>query len=172
MTMQQARTWSINALATELRVDRRTLAKKLEDVPPAEIRGKHKRYRMRDAIDALETKPRGTGGKSASEALRDFIRLPLEALVPWSAEASEHDLVVSLDVYEAERGLEGDEILSLITHGLPLLPPAEGDKLARVSVPHAGVWEFGMRAALRAAGLNWNAPNLGAELDRLGSAAA
>ena len=48
--------WTINALATELERDRRTIAKKLARVRPIEVRGRSKYYRLRDALDALEEK--------------------------------------------------------------------------------------------------------------------
>ena len=48
------RGWTINALATELERDRRTIAKKLAHVRPVEVRGRNKYYRLRDVLDALE----------------------------------------------------------------------------------------------------------------------
>ena len=47
---------TINALATELERDRRTIAKKLARVRPIEVRGRSKYYRLRDALDALDEK--------------------------------------------------------------------------------------------------------------------
>lgn len=47
------RLWSINALATEFSLDRRTVALRIKDVPPAgKVRG-HDGYRLADVIDAI-----------------------------------------------------------------------------------------------------------------------
>ena len=45
--------WSVNGLATELEIDRRTVARRLRDVPPAGKRGGHPVWRMADALPAL-----------------------------------------------------------------------------------------------------------------------
>jgi hypothetical protein len=58
MGMEQRETWSLNRLATELGVDRRSLARRLEDVEPAGKGPKgDKLYRLRDALDALGESP-------------------------------------------------------------------------------------------------------------------
>ena len=46
-----ATTWSINALAGELGLDRRTLTRRLQDVRPAEVSGRMKRYRLSLFLD-------------------------------------------------------------------------------------------------------------------------
>ena len=48
-----ARLWSVNALATELDMDRRTVAKRLANVTPSGERGGHSVWRMADALPAL-----------------------------------------------------------------------------------------------------------------------
>ena len=53
------RGWTTNALATELDRDRRTIAKKLAHVPPVEVRGRSKYYRLRDALAASSKDRRG-----------------------------------------------------------------------------------------------------------------
>jgi hypothetical protein len=57
MAMQQ-RLWSLNALSVELCIDRRTLAKRLEGLPPVEEKkiGKRteKRWRLNDVIEHLK----------------------------------------------------------------------------------------------------------------------
>ena len=57
MAMQR-QTWSISGLATELDMDRRTLAKRLADLPPAEVkqvgRRTEKRWRLADAIAHIQ----------------------------------------------------------------------------------------------------------------------
>ncbi len=63
----QPQTWTVNGLSVELGEDRRTLAKRLADVPPAETKGKTKRWRMTDALAALG-KSRVDPVKSESES--------------------------------------------------------------------------------------------------------
>ena len=48
------RLYTVSALAVELGVDRRTLAKHLAAVEPADVRGRSKRWRMRDVFAALK----------------------------------------------------------------------------------------------------------------------
>ena len=48
----QPQTYSINALSTELGIDRRTLAKRLADVPPAKGSGRAKCWRLADVLAA------------------------------------------------------------------------------------------------------------------------
>lgn len=57
MSLQQPATYSLNALSVELGIDRRTLARRLADVKPAEGTGSSKRWRLRDALDALRENP-------------------------------------------------------------------------------------------------------------------
>ena len=58
----QRQLWSVNALAVELDIDRRTVAKRLDGVPPAGKRGGHPVWRLSDALAALSG---GKGGKVA-----------------------------------------------------------------------------------------------------------
>ena len=46
-------TWSVNALADELGIDRRTVKKRLRDVPPAGKRGGHPVCYLADAMQAI-----------------------------------------------------------------------------------------------------------------------
>ena len=46
----QPKLWTASALSVELGVDRRVMAKRLERVTPAEVRGTRKLYRIRDAL--------------------------------------------------------------------------------------------------------------------------
>ena len=75
------RGWTINALATELDRDRRTIAKKLARVPPIEVRGRSKYYRLRDALDALEDKRPAPSAPSPEEQLEAFA-IHLESPLP------------------------------------------------------------------------------------------
>lgn len=47
--------FSINALAEELQIDRRTISKRLADIKPASLARNAKLYRLRDSIPALAT---------------------------------------------------------------------------------------------------------------------
>lgn len=53
--------WSVNALAVELGVDRRTIAKRLADVDPVAVSGRTSFYRMADAARVIFA-PAGHGG--------------------------------------------------------------------------------------------------------------
>ena len=48
-----ARLWSISALSVELNMDRRTVAAKLRNVPPAGKLGKHDAWRLTDVLPVL-----------------------------------------------------------------------------------------------------------------------
>ena len=99
-------TWSLSALAVELNLDRRTLAKRLARVPPAEVRGRAKRWRLREVLRALERpedrrKARSRDRLDVRDVLDDFT-LSVEEMVPWN-----HTDVVSLPEYEERIGLDG-----------------------------------------------------------------
>ena len=49
----QGQGWSIQGLATELRLDRRTVASRLDGLPPARVEGRTKLWRMADAAPLL-----------------------------------------------------------------------------------------------------------------------
>lgn len=51
--------WTINAMAVELQLDRRTLGRRLAaaGVEPVEVRGRTKLYRIRDAVDTAAQPP-------------------------------------------------------------------------------------------------------------------
>ena len=129
--------YSVNALATELGIDRRTLAKRLALVPPTEVRGRVKRWRLRDALDAIELRPRKTSarGSDVDSQLLEALVLPTEDVLPWLAT----DLV-PLDEYARELGVETAELAATAYYGFPLVAPARGQKLARVSRKHAELW--------------------------------
>ncbi len=72
MAMQPAE-WSVNALATELRMDRRTVARRLAEagVQPVSVRAGSPVYALRDAIAAtLELPASGGSGGLSLEAER------------------------------------------------------------------------------------------------------
>jgi phage terminase Nu1 subunit (DNA packaging protein) len=49
----QAQEWTVSGLSVELKVDRRTVAKRLENVPPCRVEGVAKYYRLVDAAPAI-----------------------------------------------------------------------------------------------------------------------
>ena len=73
MSMQK-RTWSISGLSVELDTDRRTLAKRLQDLPPAETRkigGRtESRWLLCDVLDHIQDSPKGRrrGGRPIVDA--------------------------------------------------------------------------------------------------------
>jgi len=176
MAMQRTH-WSLSALSVELGIDRRTLAKRIDRgaVPVADRRGKGgaPRYRLSDVLRALD-KPIGRS-RDVANALAT-LELSAEALMPWA-----HDGVVPLGEYLVSLGIEGpfedheDEIRTLLAYGMPVLPPAEGDslrpadgdRLPRVSLPHAELWRAQFSYMIERAGGNGNATYLGREVLRL-----
>ena len=83
----QSQLWSLSALATELQTDRRTLAKRLETLPPAEEKKTDKRtnklWRMSDVVEHLETQKSENGksyDKNAEEARLKFHQANNEAM--------------------------------------------------------------------------------------------
>jgi len=81
----QAELWSINALATEFHKDRRTMAKRLEGLKPAEVKkvGKRteKRYYLADVVDHLHN-PTSTDAVFEAEAMKQLQRVVAKWLVP------------------------------------------------------------------------------------------
>ena len=71
----QKRTWSISGLATELNTDRRTMAKNLEELPPAETKriGSRieKRWFLQDVIDHLQDTPKLNGRRRIGRPFTD-----------------------------------------------------------------------------------------------------
>ncbi len=87
----------------------------------------------------------GSGGSDRAENARAFFEmhvLPQEHLIPW-----QHDQVMTLPEYAERTGI-GDGVIDLIAYGLPILPPAEGEKVGRVSWPHAERWRVLMAGVL------------------------
>lgn len=76
MAMGQRQLWSINGLSVELRMDRRTLAKKLEGVPPdGEIKG-HAAWYLSTALDAIESRQASSTrpvNRARSSVLQHFL---------------------------------------------------------------------------------------------------
>lgn len=74
MAMQK-QLWSINGLATELGLDRRTLCRRLEGLRPAKIEGKVKLYRLQDALSCLDLgSSKNTKGDEVEERTRQFLK--------------------------------------------------------------------------------------------------
>ena len=157
--------YSISGLATEFRMDRRTVAKRLADLRPAEVRGRTRLYRLSDAAQAL-VRPAGrhNGSRKPPGQLLDEIAIPLEFLVPWV-----HDEVMTLREYEESLGFKkcDGEILDWIVYGFPILPPAPGEEVARVSRPHAELWRLLFGGCIQMLGGDGMALRLGEEARRI-----
>lgn len=161
--------WSLSALSTELGVDRRTVGRRLSDasVRPIGQRAGAAVYDLRQAAEAVlrVARPAQQGVEEAAAATRGIFaqqRIPDAALVPWL-----HDEIVTLPEYEERIGIEGDEVLDLIAFGLPLLPPARGSDLARVSIPHADRWRWLFGLLVTARGGDGDSPHVAGEVRRL-----
>ena len=108
--------WTINALATELERDRRTIAKKLARVRPIEVRGRSKYYRLRDALDALDEKRPAPSNPSPHDQVEHFEmnldRLP--ATRTW-------------DEIRAMFGVEDTEVRRWLRYGCPFVEVGSPD---------------------------------------------
>lgn len=58
----QAQVWSVNALATEFKIDRRTVAKRIEGIPHVKETGRAKFWLIADVAVALLVHDRPSGG--------------------------------------------------------------------------------------------------------------
>ncbi len=116
------------------------------------------------------TRPRpGNRREVVAQTLRGF-QVWKDNLMPWFPKGAEErrrvGWVVPIDEW-AKQNRVGDELVSYLVWGLPTCPPAKGEKLARVSAVHAGIWSLGMRALIEISGGDWRVHNIGYELDRL-----
>ena len=126
--------------------------------------------RQRDAERAARRAPLPRLYEGQSRASREEIRellrglwMRVEWMIPW-----DHAEVMTLTDYEASVGLPRDgEILDWMRLGLPLLPPAPGEKIARVSKPHAELWRAFMGTLIERCGGDGRALRIGEEMRRL-----
>jgi hypothetical protein len=88
--------------------------------------------------------------------------LSMDTLIPWI----EGD-VVDFDKYAERAGLDPDEVSSLLLYGLPTLPPAPGEEVMRVSVPHADRWRAMFAVWMEGLGGDGYSKRLGREAHRL-----
>ena len=72
MTMEQPALWSLNGLASELGLDRRTLAKRLRGVPPDGDRNGNPAWKMQTVLDALR---RAEGARDRSGRYANTVAL-------------------------------------------------------------------------------------------------
>lgn len=63
----QAQVWSVNALATEFKIDRRTVAKRIEGIPHVKEDGRSKFWLIADVAAALLVQDRPSGGMQELE---------------------------------------------------------------------------------------------------------
>jgi len=73
----QSKLWSISGLAAELKMDRRTLAKRLEHLPPAEEKKTDKRtqklWRLIDVVEHLKNPKQNNHEASCREATKEYL---------------------------------------------------------------------------------------------------
>ena len=110
------RGWTINALATELERDRRTIAKKLARVRPIEVRGRSKYYRLRDALDALEEKRPAPSNPSPYDQVEMF-EINREGPLP----------IRTSDEIRAMFGVEDTEVRRWLRYGCPFVEVGSPD---------------------------------------------
>ena len=79
------------------------------------------------------------------------------------------ELIVSVDEYMRESGIDGEEMLFRLTYGLPTMPPAPGEKdgRPRISLPHARAWLFMFSGVVESLGGNGLAKRIAHEAQRL-----
>lgn len=128
MSMQQ-KLWSINALSTELNMDRRTLAKKLASLPPAESKkvGEHwqKKWKLSDVVAHLNSLNHGHSNKEENLPPCNIYRiLHLDTICHYTDYITEK-VWPEWSKVMAEAGLE-EELMKGIykQHFLALLPVA------------------------------------------------
>lgn len=163
-----AELYTVNRLAEAFDVDRRTVRKRLQraGVKPAEVDGRERRFDLAQAAPALvEPQPAASPPRTSDTLAADLLEalaLPQELLLPW-----DHEEVVPLDTYREELGLKPRDFAELVLYGLPILPPAEGEKVARVSRPHAERWRTLFAGHIEQLGGDGQAVALGSEAARL-----
>lgn len=64
----QAQLWTVNALSVEFKIDRRTVAKRIESVPPAKKDAKSAYWRISDVAALLVQSERFSGSQAEDEA--------------------------------------------------------------------------------------------------------
>lgn len=116
--------------------------------------------RRREGGDERRPRPRPVAPE-AKQILEGLI-LPRDQIMPWL-----HENVVTFPEYARHAELSEGELFTLMLYGLPLLPPARGEKLARVSIPHADRWRALFAAWVEGLGGDGYSANLGAEAQRL-----
>lgn len=81
----QAELWSINALATEFHMDRRTMAKRLEGLPPVETKkvGKRieKRWRLNDVVEHLNNPKPDDFDEKLRDATKEYLSKQLYPMI-------------------------------------------------------------------------------------------
>jgi phage terminase Nu1 subunit (DNA packaging protein) len=66
----QAQLWSVNGLSVEFKIDRRTVAKRIEEVPPAKKDARGSYWRLADVAPLLVQTERAGGNVAADDARR------------------------------------------------------------------------------------------------------
>jgi len=148
--------WSINALATEFGMDRRTVAKRIEDIPyDGKDRGKPQWY-IASVMWALAPDP--PRGKSASKSnimadvIADRLNHWREISTPQAAEAGR----MSLDEFAPNAALSKEAALACIRAGMPYRVPGdfETGEGFEVQFHQAAEWTIFVKSWLSRTGRN------------------
>lgn len=169
MTKHGSGRWSINALAEELGVDRRTVKRRLtlRGVQPIASDGRVAFYSLRDAVPAI-LRPGDAAHEAESPSPKrleflDALAISREELLDlMNGRAS-----MPVKEYRREHELDEDEWSLQVFHGLPLLPPEASGEGARVLVPYAERWRLLVGCLIGSLGGDAMTPRPGTELARL-----
>ncbi len=119
MTMQR-QLWSINALATELQMDRRTLAKLLDGVPGDGEMNRHPRWHLATALEAIQE--RRMSQRKTVRGLRPgdgLLELLCERLRSWREVHEAPTILFSLDETAELFRVERETVVTWLRAGMP-----------------------------------------------------
>ena len=92
--------WSVSALSVEFGLDRRTVGQRLNNVEPAQVKGKVKKYKLQDAAKAILGQVATTGGILSYDEARAR-KMAAEAELSEIELQKERGEVLPLDVINA-----------------------------------------------------------------------
>jgi phage terminase Nu1 subunit (DNA packaging protein) len=119
----RAQLWSVNGLSVEFKLDRRTVAKRIESVPPAKSDGRTAMWRIADVAPLLVQSERSTGNLADDEKRRAAAEADIAEM---KAGAMKGDLVSA-----EEMGKEIDRAVASVRARLLAVP----NKLAPILRP-------------------------------------
>ena len=153
MAMGQRQLWSINGLSVELRMDRRTLAKKLEGVPPdGEIKG-HAAWYLSTALDAIESR-QASSTRPVNRARSSVLQHFLDRMHDWRDLCQGPPILFTIEDIAEMFDVSRETVLGWLRAGMPYreagcFETGEGFKLVRSWVID---WTFALNMLVRAFG--------------------